>query len=579
MIAADKVPNASGYNVKPNIERKFARLGYDMSEQENTNTQFKQILKQMIAAWAAHRKHKDGQSLQDFLNICETSREAALTEKFSALVSAIDSIALTIEKNSNLDQDPKRLIKEVDWLMNQLIKSSQESNSLFVGSASTNTPAQSNKIVSKLTSRSKERPSVVVIDDQASVATVLCKTLEDFGLSSCHFIGIKEFLAAQDTISVDLILLDIVMPDVTQQQVFEFASDMVRQGIKVISCSSTFTFETRLMAVRAGVCDYVVKPVNSYVLVEKIGRAFGLQGDRKHKVVLVDDQETMGSFYKTMLEQVGCEVTYFPTATELFDNIDDLAPDMFLLDMLMPNVDGLEVARMLRQEHKLDFAPILFLTADEEVENRLAALDAGADDVISKSSSVSVIVRQLLTRLERAAQVRAFVAKDPLTGVLNHGQIVETANQSIRLAARRKQPASLAVIDVDHFKNVNDTRGHVTGDKVLCALGQMLASSVRETDKVGRYGGEEFVIIFEDCSAQDAVKKTQMIKDKFGGLDFNSDTGTFNVTFSAGIVELTNFDTIMPAIAVADKALYQAKELGRNRVIEYTSESALRDSA
>jgi diguanylate cyclase (GGDEF)-like protein len=237
--------------------------------------------------------------------------------------------------------------------------------------------------------------------------------------------------------------------------------------------------------------------------------------------------------------------------------------------MMMPGVDGLEVARMIRQEHKFDFSPILFITGDELVETRLAAIDAGADDVISKSTAVNIITHQILTRLARASKVSAFVAKDALTGVLNHSQIVEQVNQTMRTTKRRKSKSTIVVIDVDHFKKVNDNYGHVVGDKVLCALGQLLANSIRETDTVGRYGGEEFVIVFEDCDVDDGANKVQLIKDAFSKMRFGTNDKEFGVTFSAGLINLGSFDNVMPAIAAADKALYKAKSDGRNRVVKY----------
>lgn len=413
------------------------------------------------------------------------------------------------------------------------------------------------------------KPTIAIIDDQASVANALSSNLQDFALNVTCYESVTAFENSSEFNSTDLVLLDIVMPNITEVEVFEFAKKLVDNGTKVISCSSKFTFETRLLAVRANVSDYAVKPTNTYVLVEKICRALRLQNHRKHRIVIVDDQETMGTFYKTMLEQTGCDVIFFNSAQALFEALDDLNPDMFLLDMMMPDVDGLEVAKMLRQEHKFDFAPILFLTANEQVENRLAAIDAGADDVINKISSVNTITSQVLTRLNRASEVRAFVSKDPLTGVLNHGQIVENATQAMRVSMRHEKPSAIAVIDVDLFKKVNDTYGHIAGDKVLCSLGQLMASSVRDTDSVGRYGGEEFVLVFSECSVDDAASKVKMIKDVFSNMTFSADNKQFQVTFSAGVVNLNEYDNVQTAISFADKALYRAKEDGRNKVIMY----------
>lgn len=462
------------------------------------------------------------------------------------------------------------LITDVDWLMNQLIRGGKEDLNPFLQesdlqSHSSNLDNEVSKHASRVNRMAK--PNIVVIDDQESVAVYLCKTLQDFALNVTYYKSVFEFKKALPNIEVDLVLLDIVMPDIEQNEVFTFAAQLVKQGIKVISCSGKFTFETRLLAVRANVSDYVVKPINIYVLVEKIGRALGLQKKREHHIVMIDDQASMGTFYKTMLEQKDCHVTFFSDANEMFSHLDDLNPDMFLLDMMMPEVDGLEVAKMIRQEHKFDFAPILFLTGDETIENRLSAINAGADDVIAKSASINTITSQVITRLNRASKVRAFVAKDPLTGVLNHGQIVETANQTIRLSKRRKTASAIAVIDVDRFKQVNDNHGHLAGDKVLTALGQLLSSSVRDSDSVGRYGGEEFVIIFHDCEVKDAASKVLMIKDIFSNMRFSALDTQFNVSFSAGVTSLTEFDNVQPAVAMADKALYKAKNEGRNKVI------------
>ena len=543
-----------------------------MSIPKGYEDKYKQDLAGLIKRWAAFRRAKEKDALADFYHSCNSLSNEIATFALYALQQVMQSMSDSAKAGLNNQKHDKELIKEIDWLMNQLIRSSHEETDPFLREVldgeideclqqQVSTHASDiNRIV---------KPNIVIIDDQLSVAQSLAKTLEDFALNVSYFTSIASYEQAQKELSADLVLLDIVMPDVTEQGVFDFAKELVNKGIKVISCSSTFTFQSRLLAVRANVTDYVVKPLNTYVLVEKIGRALSLQRNRKYQLVIVDDQKTMGTFYKAMLEQVGCDVMFFSSAKALFDSLDDLNPDMFLLDLMMPDVDGVEVARMIRQEHKFDFAPIIFVTGDELIENRLAAIDAGADDVILKSTPVQTLTHQILTRLERASKVSAFVAKDALTGVLNHSEIVERANQTIRACKRRKSKAAIAVIDVDLFKKVNDTHGHIEGDKVLCALGQLLSNSVSETDLVGRYGGEEFVIIFDDCNVDDAANKLQLIKDVFSNMRFRGKHEEFRVTFSAGLVDLNAFDNVMPAISAADKALYKAKSDGRNKIIKY----------
>jgi len=541
-------------------------------------SQYQKNLSKLIKAWASFRVEKTEQKLREYSKTRNDMSSELATYALFALQQVLFSLDEISQEYKHGRKKQTELIQETDWLMNQLIRANQEEVDPFLLEAED----PINDVVFDKTIHEHSRrlshtggPLVAVIDDQETVGKYLCKTLQDFNLNVMYYNSVDAFKQAMKKQTFDLVLLDIVMPNISQEDVFAFAAELVKQNIKVISCSSTFTFETRLLAVRAKVTDYVVKPVNTYVLVEKIGRALSLQQNRNHRVVIIDDQETMGEFYKTMLERIGCNVMFFSTADELFASLEDINPDMFLLDMMMPDVDGLEVAKMIRQEHKFDFAPILFLTADETTENRLAAIDAGADDVISKGASVHTITHQVNTRLNRASKVRSFVAKDPLTGVLNHGQIVEVANQTIRLSNRRNTKAAIAVIDVDKFKLVNDEYGHVIGDKVLTALGQLLSSSIRDTDSVGRYGGEEFVIIFQDCSVKDAADKVLLIKNTFASINFSNNASTFAVTFSAGVCSLNEFESVQPAIATADKALYKAKDEGRNKVIAFKSKPSL----
>lgn len=548
-----------------------AKTNEDTTSLQAYKSEYKDVLGSLIEMWGQYRRHKQRDVLLNFQGKAESFSHNIAASALYPLKSIMSNLNTLAQAGLDETKTSADLIKEVDWLMNQLIRASHEKSDPFlVETDSTQDKidllGSNRRLLSDSTPMSK--PKIAIIDDQKSIGMALQQSLEDFALEVITYCSIEEFKQVSGADNIDLILLDIVMPNITQEHVFEFAKMQVEKGIKVISCSSKFTFDSRLLAVRAGVIDYVVKPVNTYELVEKIGRSLNLHHHRNYQIVIVDDQETMGTFYKVMLEQVGCEAIFFDSAKALFDVLDDMSPDMFLLDMMMPDVDGVEVAKMIRQEQKFDFAPILFITADEQLESRLTAIDAGADDVIIKSTGVDIINRQVLTRLNRASKMRAFVAKDPLTGVLNHGHIVESANNSLRATKRRNGSACIAVIDVDKFKTVNDEYGHIVGDKVLCALGQLLSCSIRDTDIVGRYGGEEFVIIFEDCNLDDAAIKVNQIKDVFRNMEFTAKSTQFKVSFSAGVAELHRFESIMPAIAAADRALYQAKSTGRNKVLK-----------
>ncbi len=529
-------------------------------------------LKQLISSWSEFRSSNDIKKLKPFYVYCNTVAQEVATFSLPALQQILSTMLLACEQYQAQKISEQTLISEVDWFISQLIKGNAQTPNPFLEEKDIKDEQALMREIAEHASLVNRigKPRIVIIDDQKSVTSALKAVLEDFSFNVECSHSIDEFKNSYDIKQVDLVLLDVVMPNVSTEEVFDFAKYLVERGTKVISCSSLFTFDVRLLAVRARVNDYIVKPVNTYLLVEKIGRALGLQIKRNYHVVVVDDQKVMGTYYTEIFEKQGFSISYFPTAKSLFHKLDDLSPDMFLLDINMPDVHGFEMARMIRQEHKFDFAPILFITADETLETRIEAINAGADDVILKSAPIQSVIQQIDTRLNRASVVQAFVAKDPLTGVLNHGQIVEAANQSIRINQRRNTASAIAVIDVDHFKSVNDKYGHITGDKVLAAFGQLLQNSVRETDSVGRYGGEEFVIVFQDCSVNDACIKVQRIKDTFHKMAFQSKEGAFSVSFSGGVTELQRFDNVQAAISIADQALYKAKTNGRNKIVKYT---------
>jgi diguanylate cyclase (GGDEF)-like protein len=467
--------------------------------------------------------------------------------------------------------DMKELILTVDALMNELIaNSNKDPNPLLIEDANPfDMLVSENK--TKTAGKQARKPHIVLVDDERSSGMAVAALIAEFNFQVDYFDSIKAFNSAIETQQPDLVLLDIMMPETSSDQVFDYAAKLTQRGVKVISYSSLFSLEMRLAAVRAGVLDFIVKPMSILGIIEKINRVLHLQKTRAYRVIFVDDQQSMGEFYQTLLEEADCEVYYSSSVEDMFNKVDDFYPDLFLLDMNMPDVNGLEVAKIIRQQKLFDFTPIVFLTADEQLETKLAALNSGADDVIAKSTPPALVVKQLITRLGRAMSVKDFVSKDALTGVLNHGQIMEAALNSYRLSQRQKSEASIAMLDIDHFKAVNDSFGHSAGDKVLSGLGQLLARSLRTTDYIGRYGGEEFLLVFVGAAPSDALVKLNQIRVAFSEMEFEAKGQRFKCSFSGGIVDLASNSSLPHAINEADQALYASKEGGRNQVKVFSS--------
>ncbi|MCW8891348.1 MAG: diguanylate cyclase, partial [Sedimenticola sp.] len=215
--------------------------------------------------------------------------------------------------------------------------------------------------------------------------------------------------------------------------------------------------------------------------------------------------------------------------------------------------------------------PILFLSVETERQRQLEALQTGADDFLTKPIRPKELVTAVKMRAWRARILRWMMVRDSLTGLFNHAVIMERLSNSCALAKRQAHPLSVGMIDIDHFKRINDTFGHSTGDKVLVSFSRLLRERLRGTDIIGRYGGEEFLVILPDTSVDQAVQVLDEVRIAFASTQFSADGECFSATLSAGIAEFPNVASATGLLDAADKALYQAKEQGRNRILLATS--------
>jgi diguanylate cyclase (GGDEF)-like protein len=191
----------------------------------------------------------------------------------------------------------------------------------------------------------------------------------------------------------------------------------------------------------------------------------------------------------------------------------------------------------------------------------------GGDDFLDKSIKPEHLISTISTRVVRYRELRALMMRDGLTGLLNHTTIKERLEQEVLRADRNGLPLSYIMIDIDHFKKVNDTYGHPTGDRVLKSLSQLFTQRLRRTDIIGRYGGEEFAIILPNTSINNALGVMEELRNSFENIRHRSNEEEFSVTFSCGIASFDRFKTQSELNEAADKALYIAKREGRNQTI------------
>jgi diguanylate cyclase (GGDEF)-like protein len=256
---------------------------------------------------------------------------------------------------------------------------------------------------------------------------------------------------------------------------------------------------------------------------------------------------------------------------EVLTVMQNLHPDILLIDLYMPGCTGAQLARAIRYEDTWLSIPIVYLSAEDDLDEQIKALDSGGgDDFLTKPIPDVRLVATVRTRAARARQVNELMSKDSLTGLLKHSSIKERIEQELDRAHRHGKPMSMAMVDMDHFKRVNDTWGHPMGDQVIKTLAHILRQRLRRQDSIGRYGGEEFAVVLPECTAEDALQLLEDVRQRFGEVRFIHKGQSFAVTLSAGIACSEQCADAQSLLAASDAALYVAKDSGRNQVRLFT---------
>jgi len=267
------------------------------------------------------------------------------------------------------------------------------------------------------------------------------------------------------------------------------------------------------------------------------------------------------------LEKAGLEVRVVNDPMLAFDALREFLPDLVLLDIYMPGCNGMEFAKVIRQLDALVGIPIVFLSAEGDLDKQLVAMGLGGDDFLVKPIRPQHLVATVTNRIRRSLSLRSFIVRDSLTGLLNHTAIKDQLDHEAAQARRRKTPLSFAMVDIDHFKQVNDIYGHPAGDQVIKSLARLLKQRLRKTDTVGRYGGEEFAVVLSDADGATAVRVMDVIREDFSKVRHSAGGKEFSVTFSCGIADFADFGDAARLCEAADGALYAAKHAGRNHLV------------
>ncbi len=325
--------------------------------------------------------------------------------------------------------------------------------------------------------------------------------------------------------------------------------------------------ERRVAAVRAGCTAFVPEPATPLALLDAIERGAESEGEAPFRVLVVDDTSSDAQLHAALLRRAGMTALALTDARGLPAALAEFQPELVLMDYYMPRVTGAEIAAAIRQEQAYQALPIAFLSVEDDVEKQRGALENGGDDFLTKPIDPDRLVAAVQSRARRFRRLRALITRDTLTGLLNHSTLFDTLGREVARALQNDHDLTYALVDIDHFKAINDAHGHATGDLVLRVLARLFKRRFRRTDVVGRVGGEEFAVILPGMDAETAARQIDALRADLAELVLGEGEGRFSITVSAGVAALGRFPAATQLNAAADRALYAAKHAGRNRVM------------
>lgn len=299
-------------------------------------------------------------------------------------------------------------------------------------------------------------------------------------------------------------------------------------------------------------------------------------------ILIVDDIEDNIEILGDLLTFDGHTVRTAMSGEVALKRVQESRPDLILLDILMPGMDGYEVCSKLKADESTKDIPIIFVSSMADVDSKVKGFKVGGVDYINKPFQHAEIIVRVNTHItmlrlrkhleEQNAELERLANTDYLTNLYNRRRFFHTAEREFSEAVQNERLISVTLLDLDYFKQVNDTHGHLVGDQVLMHVAQLIRNCCRENDMAARYGGEEFAILHLDTGRRAAFQVVEEIRREVEATPYVNETEEIGMTFSAGVVDTQvcrNCPRVDDFLSVADKALYRAKDAGRNQVIVF----------
>jgi len=472
------------------------------------------------------------------------------------------------------DADKKSLqtaVEELVAIMQETIKNTNSlSNQMPIVQVSPHTTianaAEESKIEAAKTTANV--PLILIVDDDQHYCEILAAQLINLGYRTKSIFYLEDLEQSIHTYSPKAIFMDIIFQDGESAGTQLISKLRAKDEIQcpVVYISARDELNSRLSAVRSGGTAFINKNFTLNDLKNILDANLPLHRNITYRVLIIDDDKSMNAYCTAILENAGIHVTCLETINEIFEYILNFDPDVILLDMYMPNINGLEMASVLRQHQSFSSIPIVIMSGETDINKQFIMRSVGADDFILKPFKPHHLVDIILNRIQRSRQTKKLIYTDGLTGLMLFSKIKEQVLNLMESCLRYNLDFSIAFIDIDNFKRVNDTYGHLVGDEILREFAEYMITRLRRSDMVTRYGGEEFAIILPYTNSDNAIRALNSIRDSYAQHTHQAKEAEFFITFSVGVSSIAHYQDLESLLAAADAALYRAKQAGGNAI-------------
>ncbi|MBW4672162.1 MAG: response regulator [Cyanomargarita calcarea GSE-NOS-MK-12-04C] len=410
---------------------------------------------------------------------------------------------------------------------------------------------------------------LLIVDEDREFIDRLVVKATSGGMQTAIASNPKLALEAINRVRPDIVLLDMSHPD-RREDGLMLLDELSKHTppIPVLVFTSYNQATDRVAVARRKVRGFLEKPIVPSQVLEVITQILKPSRTTEARVLVVDDDRMTLRFVQTLLEPWGLQVTTLSNPLEFWDELEAVTPDLVVLDIQMPDIDGIELCQMLRNDSRWAWLPIVFLTGQRDAETIQKVFAAGADDYVSKPIVAPELITRIFNRLERTRLLREYAEIEPLTGLPNRHRSSEDLSKFLQIAKQYQQPFCLAVITLDNLTQINRKFGHQLGDQMLRRLAHLLRQELRNEDIVARWDGAEFIVGMYGMNRSDGVEWLAEVLELLRQIKLESDAQLIQMSFSSGVTQYPlDGSDIQTLYQVAGEVLEKARKFGSDRIL------------